>query len=111
MPRYKMITLTRPIEGREDDYNHWYQDVHLPQIMTYPGMKAAQRFRVERVMAGDDSLPYVAIYEIETDDVDAALAAINAGMASGALTMTEAVDATHSVAFICEEYGETVRAG
>ena len=110
MPRYKMITLTRPVPGREGDYNHWYQDVHLPQVMGIPGLVEAQRFHVERVMAGDDGLPYAAIYEIETDDIDAVLGAINAGMTSGELTMTDAVDASHSLALVVTACGEVVTA-
>lgn len=110
MPNYRMITLTRPIEGREDDYNHWYQKVHLPEVMTMPGMKAAQRFKVERVIAGESIFPYGAIYEIETDDIDGTLAGLNEAIARGGLTMTDAVDATLSFGIICEEFGERVMA-
>lgn len=110
MPRYRMITLTRPIEGREDEYNHWYQDVHLPQVTTMPSMKAAQRFKVARTLSGDSHLPYVAVYEIETDDIDGVLTAINESMADGRLTMTDAVDATDSFAIVCEEIGKRVTA-
>ena len=110
MPNYRMFTLTRPVEGREDDYNHWYQKVHLPEVMTMPGMKAAQRFKIERVIAGESSFPYAAIYEIETDDIDGTLAGINEALVSGRLTMTDAVDGTQSFGIICEEFGEKVTA-
>lgn len=110
MPRYRMISFSRPVPGREDDYNHWYQHVHLPEIMPFPGMIGAQRFHVSHFMAGDDSLPYVAIYELETDDIDGALAAINDGLATGRLTMTDAVDGSLAFAVVARELGERVTA-
>jgi len=38
MAKYKMVTLTNPVEGREEAYNDWYQNVHLPEVVAYKGV-------------------------------------------------------------------------
>ena len=45
MPRYNLIVLTNPVDGREDEYNDWYTNVHLDDVLKVPGVVAAQRFR------------------------------------------------------------------
>ena len=73
MPRYKMVVLSRPVEGREAEFNEWYQHVHLGEVVAFSGFKSAQRFRRVRSLTGPGNYPYLAIYEIETDDIDAVL--------------------------------------
>ena len=45
MPRYNLIVLTNPVDGREDEYNDWYTNVHLDDVLKIPGVVGAQRFR------------------------------------------------------------------
>ena len=74
MPKYKLIVMTQPVEGREQEYNDWYQDAHLSDLVAVYGVKSAQRFRLSRTVVADPApLPYLAIYEIETDDIDKTL--------------------------------------
>lgn len=74
MPRYKMLVLTSAVEGREDEFNEWYQSRHLPDVTAVPGFQSAQRFKLAKVLsAGADAKPYLSIYEIETDDLDATI--------------------------------------
>ena len=34
MPSYKLIVMTQPVEGREQEYNDWYQGMHLPDLVS-----------------------------------------------------------------------------
>jgi hypothetical protein len=61
------VVRTRPADWHEDDYNRWYDEVHVPEVLAVPGFVSARRFRSED---GD----YLAIYELEADDLDAVLA-------------------------------------
>jgi hypothetical protein len=70
MNRYKMIVMTAPVEGRESEYNDWYQNTHLDQVVAIDGFKSAQRFQLTTSLGSNESPPYLAIYEIETDDID-----------------------------------------
>jgi hypothetical protein len=50
----------------EDDYNAWYNDVHLPMFMKYEGLKRTSRYQL-----GSDSpdcARYLAFYEFETPE-------------------------------------------
>ena len=48
----------------EDDYNAWYDDVHLPMFMGFAGLKRASRFRLAGKAPG--AARYLAVYEFET---------------------------------------------
>lgn len=90
MTKHILLVFTDPVEGREDDYNTWYNDVHLGEVLATDGFVRAQRFKVSDTMPGVTDHEYVAIYELETDDPAAAMKALN-GAAKG-FTMTDATD-------------------
>jgi hypothetical protein len=51
----------------EDEFNEWYDTVHLPHAVACPGFVDGRRFRVEP--ADSDRYPrYVAVYEVESRD-------------------------------------------
>ena len=84
---YTLIVYTSPADGREDDYNAWYDDIHLPEFSALPGVITGRRFKV----VADGKPQYAAIYELSTHP-DEVLAAMNAGVKDGTVHMTDAVD-------------------
>ena len=108
MQRYKMVVYSRPAAGREDEYNDWYQNVHLGELVALPGFKSARRFRHARNLVEGDAYPYMSIYEIETDDIDAVLDNLRGTAERGALTMSDAIDLTDTSAVVYEEFGAVV---
>ena len=69
--------------AREEEFNRWYDEVHLPDILTIPHVVAAQRFRLARdasrsasPRAAEDGPRYLALYELDTDDPDTILGAV-----------------------------------
>jgi hypothetical protein len=68
-----LVALTNPVEGREDEYNAWYDGVHLVDVLKIPGVVAARRFRVapSQHRAAPAPWKYCATYELETDDIGA----------------------------------------
>jgi hypothetical protein len=75
MPDYKFVVLTNPVEGREDEYNKWYDETHLQDVLNLPGFIGAQRFEYADPLAeGPPKYRYLAIYDMMTDDVNATLA-------------------------------------
>jgi hypothetical protein len=87
MGKYNLIALTNPIEGREDDFNDWYTNEHLADVLKLPGVIAAQRYTLGEVQhrKGPLDWKYMAVYEIEIDDISETLNALAA--ASGTETM------------------------
>jgi hypothetical protein len=69
---------------RLDEYNTWYNDTHLPEVVALEGFVSARRF--EPV---DADGPFVAIYEIDAADPSAALAALGEAAGSGQLNMSD----------------------
>lgn len=58
-----LLIVSSEIESSvEDDWNHWYDTVHLPEIASCPGIRSAQRY-VAKDVGG--SRHYVAIYALE----------------------------------------------
>ncbi|MFM6932692.1 MAG: hypothetical protein ACKOUT_10670 [Novosphingobium sp.] len=108
MPRYKMIALTKPIEGRDEEFNAWYQNVHLVELCAMPGVTGAQRYKLAAPLQGYDERPYLAIYDIECDDIRQTLGAIGAASASGKMTQSDAADSASAYTVVFEEFGERV---
>lgn len=109
MPRYKMIVLSSPTEGREAEYNDWYQNTHLAEVVALKGIKSAQRFKLAKQMGERETWPYAAIYEIDTDDIDAVLKDIEEAAASGRVGVSGAIARELAYAAIYEESGEPVK--
>jgi hypothetical protein len=62
----RLIVLTNPAEGREDEYNEWYDGKHLQDVLALKGFRAAQRFRFRPGQLGETApFQYLAIYEVE----------------------------------------------
>jgi hypothetical protein len=39
------FAFSNAVEGREDEYNDWYNNTHIPEILTISRFKSAQRFK------------------------------------------------------------------
>ena len=46
MSDHVMVVFTNPVTGKEDEYNRWYNEVHLGEVLRTPGMLAARRYRL-----------------------------------------------------------------
>lgn len=73
MPRYVLVAMNGPTpDGNEEELERWYREVHMPDLKSVKGIKSARRYKTFRgKIPGADLLPYLAIYEIETDDLAA----------------------------------------
>jgi hypothetical protein len=84
MARYLLLAMNGPTpgEGNEAALNYWYEQEHLPAFHAIDGIRSARRYKVlqGRVPGLDEVWPYVAVYEIETDDIAAVSAQLGAQM-------------------------------
>lgn len=87
-----LLVFSSPADGRDDDYNAWYDDVHLPEVLSIDGIVSAERFEHARVgTAAGDETRYLAIYGVEGDPA-AAIEALNTRVATGEIQMSDALD-------------------
>jgi hypothetical protein len=79
MAKAILYVETRPASPEEAaEYHKWYNEVHIPEILAIDGFVSARRF--EPMAEGG---PFVAIYEIEADDIEAARARLTEAGQSG----------------------------
>ena len=89
MPKGIMVVQSRPVDpAREDEFNDWYSNTHLPEILAVPGFLSARRYKVHDAAAGESA--YLAIYEIDAEDLTDPVNELRARSAAG---QTHASDA------------------
>ena len=84
-----MLGFTNAAEGKDEEFNRWYDDVHLADVLKVDGFVAAQRFGLEGMDGGDSPHRYLALYEIETDDIEATIKGLTAS--AGTMVISEAL--------------------
>lgn len=92
MAKFKLVALSTPVAGKEDEFHDWYQNKHLPEIVALPGGVGAQRYKLVAKLMGADPNQYLAIYDVEIDDPMQFLGAMGQASAEGKFTATDAND-------------------
>lgn len=89
------LVFTNPVEGREDEYNQWYDEVHVPDVMAVPGVKGAQRYQLAPSDSQGGGAPpahrYLAVYEIDGDPAGV-FAEFTRRIGTGEMVLSEAMD-------------------
>ena len=60
---------------REKEFNDWYDQTHLFDVLETPGMVCASRY--EYINPPEGQPKFMAMYEIETEDMDKTMAAFS----------------------------------
>src|SRR3546814_501138 len=102
MGEYKLVVLTRPVEGREDEFNEWYSNKHLDDVLDIPGFTAAQRFKLKGDPTDPKAWNYFAIYEVSHEDPKSVIDEMLARVGTEKMPMSEAM----ADDFFCELYEE-----
>jgi hypothetical protein len=87
MDRGAIYVASRPASpDREAEYNTWYDEVHLQEVCALPGFVSARRFSPVR-----DDGPYLALYEIEGEDLVAIISGMFRVARQGGFAMSDAM--------------------
>lgn len=104
MGRHLFVVLTRPTAGMEDEFNDWYTNQHLSDVLKLEDYKTAQRFRFVPQGPEDAPLrPYLAIYETETTDVPATQQRLRDVVGTDAMPFSPAIDRSQSIGWYYEQ--------
>jgi hypothetical protein len=88
-----LVVFSNPHPGQDDEYNRWYTDEHLADVLAVPGFVAAQRYSfASPAGAPAPEWNYLALYEIAADQVDEAFPALYARAADGRMPISPALD-------------------
>lgn len=88
MAKGALVVASRPSPEHDSDYNAWYDETHIPEILTIPGFVSAKRYRVHGSTPGAEHHTYLAIYQIDAEDVAAPVAELRARSAAGKTTQS-----------------------
>jgi hypothetical protein len=85
-----MIVWSSPAEGADDaEYNRWYDNVHVRDVLDLEGFTSCRRFRVANAQFGLVNTPgrYFAIYETDVEDLSCIPDMCAAAVAAGEMPM------------------------
>jgi hypothetical protein len=107
MTAFRFLVLSNAVAGQEGEFNAWYDNEHLGDLLAHAGFAAAQRYRVAAPGPGLDVAPfqYAAVYETEAADASEAHARLMDALRSGRVRGTGAI-APGSVALWLEAIGD-----
>jgi hypothetical protein len=109
---YRFMVFSNPVQGREQEYEEWYDNQHFRDLLAIPGFVAVQRFRLTEAQArpGEHPHQYLVVWEIETDDLAAVFEMIHERRADGRIVQSGAYDRTTSATHTWEPVTERVLA-
>jgi hypothetical protein len=72
-----VLVLTEPTAGNEGEFNRYYEDLHLDEVLQTTGWKTAQRYKLVEQAGQECPLPYLAVYEAESVEGKSAIATMD----------------------------------
>jgi hypothetical protein len=108
MGKHVLVVLSNAQEGTDEAFNRWYTDTHLGDVLSLPGYTAAQRFKLSDAQLAEGELPYryLALYEVEAEDAQAACDALRSGAAT--MVIDPSLDRDRTVAWFFTPIAERV---
>jgi hypothetical protein len=106
MAKYAYVVFSEPTPGQEAEYNRWYNEQHLGDVLKIDGFVAAQRFKLapKPGEAPGATPKYLAIYEIDSQDVGATLAQVRARANTPDMPMSDTI--TNMQTYLVQPIGE-----
>jgi hypothetical protein len=84
----QLLVFSNAVDGKEEEFERWYDEQHIPDVLQVPGIIAAQRFETR---GGD--WKFCTVYELDTADIDAVLADLVSRAGTDRMVMSDAIDA------------------
>lgn len=109
MEKHILVVFSSARPDQDEDYNRWYDDIHLQDILASKGFAGARRYLLsDHQMPGKTPSPhrYLTIYEVETDDLQDALETLNA--AADGMVVSPAADRSTAMAYVFHPIGPRV---
>jgi hypothetical protein len=99
MTERMFFVFSNPTEGNDAEYNQWYDNTHLGEVVAVPNVTAAQRYTLDEIElpeaeGGPAPAPahrYLAIYEVDGDP-EVVMKDFMGRMAGGDMTVSPTLD-------------------
>lgn len=96
------MVMSNAVEGTDAEFNKWYDEVHVTDVLAVPGVVSAQRFTLSELTAPEvEGTPpppppahrYLAVYELERDPNEV-MAEFGERMVTGVMVLSPTLDLT-----------------
>ena len=71
------------------EFNHWYDQIHVPEVLRIPGFLRARRFKTVNAPENGPYEEFLAVYEFDCDDVDTVAGLLLDASNRGELSQTD----------------------
>jgi hypothetical protein len=79
MEKWLLVVETNCTDpAREKEFNHWYNNTHIPDMLSTPGVLRATRY--ENPSPGEKQGKFLAFYDVETKDILQTMGTLNDNM-------------------------------
>jgi len=75
--KHMVLVLTEPTEGQTEEFDRYYEQDHIDEVLQTTGWVSGQRFRLQDQVGAPCPLPYLAIYEAQAEDAASVLKTLN----------------------------------
>jgi len=103
MKDYQLVVLLNPVEGKDEEFNRWYDEKHVPDLLAVDGFVGATRYRRAELPQAEGQRNYLAIYDIRTADLGGVMAEMGTRMSSGAIDVSPAINRPSMVMGVYEK--------
>lgn len=102
----KLLIFSNAKDGRDDEYNEWYDTVHLPDVLAVPGVRSGVRYHAKGMNGRASSEHrYLAVYELDRDP-EAVLKELGERSAANPSRMSDSLDLSSVRITVWERCGQ-----
>lgn len=86
-----LLVLANAAPGTDDEFNDWYENQHIPDVLSVPGFLRVRRFALsEHQLPGAQAVgaKYLTLWDVEADDLEAPLAEMAARVGSDSMPIS-----------------------
>jgi hypothetical protein len=98
MTRFNLLVLRNASDGLDAEFNRWYTEQHLDNVLRVPGFRFAQRFQIkpDSEAAPLGAWRHAAVYEFESDGPDVKLGEPMKRAVGADMPLSPAIDASRT---------------
>jgi hypothetical protein len=104
------LVFSNPVDDRAEQFNEWYENVHLPDVLSVDGVTSAQRFRcapVDTQRAAAPKHQHLAMYELDGEP-SSVLEAFFERVGSGKMQLSDSLDLSTVDMAVWQPAGERI---
>ena len=111
MTAHRFLVFSEAQPGRDAEFNDWFDNHQLPDVLKVPGFIGGQRFRLQPEGDGVDGVTrYLTIYEIETNDLPATIADLHSRANTPDMPLSDALNLSTLKTYIADQLGDRIAA-